>query len=79
MTMRYLNEIPTKQPDNFRVIFHNHVVSKRLETEDGPVGSDRIPGEGGFRAWTDDPGDRLEECTCGWSGLRHYRIKKPLG
>jgi hypothetical protein len=83
--MRYLDKTPTKQPSDGQVIVHNHVRSTREPGDedtgiagalpDKPARGYRALGEGGFRAWTQKAGGRLEICGCGWSGLFHYRIK----
>lgn len=68
--MRYvaMNTMPRKIPAGM-VLIHNQVRSKRDD------GTDRVAAEEGFRAWFDEPSDRLELCECGWSGLEHYRLR----
>jgi hypothetical protein len=64
--VRYIPYIPAKQPSDGRVIVHNHVQhDERTEPE-----------EHGFRAWLQTPNpDKLEPCSCGWSGQAHFRVK----
>ena len=59
--------VPRQQPrDTRRVIVHNPVV---------PSAADQQNGVDGFRVWTQRTATNLAECDCGWSGLRHYKLK----
>jgi hypothetical protein len=62
--MEYLSKIPSGVPDG-RVVVHNTV---------RPAG--RL-GTRGFRAWFDEPSERLEVCGCDWAPelSEHYRVK----
>ncbi len=62
--MRYLSEVPRRLPNDGRVIVHNWVYAQW---------EDRRPGSNGFRAWTEQLRKRRPSCSCGWSGLPHYR------
>jgi hypothetical protein len=68
--MRYLHDGVPKLVPTERVLVHN-LVGHRVGT---PVGVR------GFRAWTEPspPGPHLIECDCGWAGLLHYRVKRPV-
>jgi hypothetical protein len=59
--------LPKELPADGRVIVHNHVL---------PVSRTQRHGVNGFRFWRAQLSDRLEKCECGWSGLRHYHLKK---
>ncbi len=68
--MHYIAAIPRKLRPG-EVLVHNHVRSqKRL-------------GVNGFRAWTQEPDDKLEPCDCDMGGMNfhghpHYRIKRSI-
>jgi hypothetical protein len=62
---RFLNMVP-KSVSEHRALVHNHV----QHTVDMPIGFS------GFRAWTQSPDDeKLEACHCGWSDLKHFRVR----
>jgi hypothetical protein len=66
--MRYVANIPRSLPEG-KVLVHNTVIPQR------------DLGVKGFRAWTQEPDDTLEECSCDWAGvdlhgLKHYRIRR---
>jgi hypothetical protein len=70
--LEYLDHIPRKLPLN-RTLVHNRVDA---QWENHP------PGLNGFRAWTVtrlqvSRDKRYQKCTCGWSGLPHYRVATP--
>jgi hypothetical protein len=50
------------------VVVHNHIA----HTIDMPLGLN------GFRAWQQVRTERLVECSCGWWGIKHYRIRAAL-
>ena len=66
-TIEYLKRIPADDGEipAGQVVVHNHVVpTERL-------------GSRGFRAWTQEPTDRLIECDCDWARKKistHYRV-----
>jgi hypothetical protein len=60
---RYLGVLPTVVPKR-KVLVHSNV---RAQT------NDQLPGEHGFKAWTQKPSRLLVRCDCEWSGLPHYR------
>lgn len=64
--MRYVRSgiVPKTVPAG-RVLVHNHI----FHAVDQPAGAN------GFRAWTQAPAVDLLKCSCGWSGLPHYRTK----
>lgn len=63
---RGLSRFPRNLPsDKRRVIVHNHI----MHTVDMPLGMN------GFRAWTQFKSNKVVACKCGWSGLKHYRVK----
>ena len=66
--MRYVGAFIPRTMRAGCVLVHNHI---RHEV-------DTSPGYNGFRAWwtsADEPEPpSLVACTCGWSGLPHYRV-----
>jgi len=62
--MEYLASYPKHEPEDGRVIVHNHVRPQR------------ILGRNGFRAWLDELSPEHVECSCSRSKLKHYRMKK---
>jgi hypothetical protein len=57
---------PKREPrDKRRVIVHNRVAHT----------IDDWPGARGFRAWTQLKDKDCIECRCGWSGVKHYRMR----
>ena len=58
------NSAPRRLPNDGRVIVHNWVYAQW---------EDQRPGSNGFRAWTEQPRKQRPSCSCGWSGLPHYR------
>jgi hypothetical protein len=57
---------PKSEPrDRKRVIVHNRVAHT----------VDDWPGARGFRAWTQLQDDACVLCRCGWSGVKHYRMR----
>ena len=66
--MYYVGDIPETIPAKF-VLVHNSIrpPPKRIGTR-------------GFRAWLQEPNDRLEVCPCGWAPElpEHFRIKRCL-
>jgi hypothetical protein len=71
-TLRYLSFTPRRLPRAGRVIVHNAVHA---------IAENQPPGMNGFRVWTAAPGDLgdAKRCTCGWSGLPHYRMPRMAG
>jgi hypothetical protein len=68
--LHYLVTIPRKLRTG-EVLVHNHVKPQAFI------------GLNGFRAWTQEPDDRLEPCDCNMGGMTlhghaHYRIKRSL-
>jgi len=57
--------MPRAVPRDGRVLVHNHI---RHTTK-------TRCGARGFRAWTQPLAATLVKCSCGWSGLPHYRVK----
>ena len=62
----YVGSIPKSIPAG-KFLFHNDI-------KHGPKSK---PGTNGFRAmFLSALNERHEECSCGWSGLKHYRLKE---
>ncbi len=65
--MRYLSAIPRKEPLAERVLVHNHIQHT----------PEFLPGQNGFRAWTQIKTGDLVRCACRWAPevTVHYRVK----
>jgi hypothetical protein len=68
--MHSITAIPRKLRAG-EVLVHNHVQPQKAL------------GVNGFRAWTQEPDDRLERCDCDMGGMQlhghaHYRIKRSI-
>ena len=60
---QYVGVLPTVVPKG-KVLVHSNL---------RPQTNDQVPGEHGFKAWTQKPSRLLVCCDCEWSGLPHYR------
>ena len=67
--IRYVRRltVPKAVPPG-KVLVHNQVQHEK----DTPCGWN------GFRAWTQTSRAGLVLCSCGWAGLKHYRVKANL-